>query len=209
MEESIQNNEVNEDNKENSSSKCVSKVQKFVIGFIFELLVILLFELLGFKYELVSTDNNIYRINQITGDVKLIKGTRFVHIDNITESGRLGLSKVKKLDEITIPKHNLTCSLEILWRSDNLYYNFKVSPYNAVLKKLREGYYFESINKGFNIELYDENGFVIAEIPIKINEMTGIVDENNKTSELQKKGKIFLSYEDMKLIKNWSTTWNF
>ena len=192
MEESIQNNEVNEDNKENSSSKCVSKVQKFVIGFIFALLVILLFELLGFKYELVSTDNNIYRINQITGDVKLIKGTRFVHIDNITESGRLGLSKVKKLDEITIPKHNLTCSLEILWRSDNLYYNFKVSPYNAVLKKLREGYYFESINKGFNIELYDENGFVIAEIPIKINEMTGIVDENNKTSELQKKGKIFL-----------------
>ena len=78
-----------------------------------------------------------------------------------------------------------------------------------MLKKLREGYYFESINKGFNIELYDENGFVIAEIPIKINEMTGIVDENNKTSELQKKGKIFLSYEDMKLIKNWSTTWNF
>ena len=33
MEESIQNNEVNEDNKENSSSKCVSKVQKFVIGY--------------------------------------------------------------------------------------------------------------------------------------------------------------------------------
>ncbi len=209
MEDNISNNAQNEDNKENLSSKCISKRQKILIGIIGALLVILFFELLGFKYKLVSTDNNIYRINQITGDVKLIKGTRFVHIDNITESGRLGLSKVRKLDEITIPKHNLTCSLDILWRSDNLYYNFKVSPYNAALKKLREGYYFESINKGFSIELYDENGFVITEIPVKINEMTGIVDENNKMSELQKKGKIFLSYEDMKLIKNWSTTWNF
>ena len=86
---------------------------------------------------------------------------------------------------------------------------FNVSPYNDSLKRIREGGYFESLNKGFNIELYDANGFVIAQIPVKISDMTGVVDDNNRPTELSMKGKTHLSYEDMKLLKNWSTTWNF
>ncbi len=175
----------------------------------FLLLLILLFLFLSFKYQLTSTDGNIYRINKITGDVQLIQGTRFVKIDSVGHASTLRLSKFRKLDEITIPKHNLKCNLDILWRNDDLYYNFNVSPYNDSLKRIREGGYFESLNKGFNIELYDANGFVIAQIPVKISDMTGVVDDNNRPTELSMKGKTHLSYEDMKLLKNWSTTWNF
>lgn len=182
------------------NSKCI----KYAICFLLALIVVFLF---SFKYKMVSTDNNVYRINQITGDVKLIKGTRFVDIDKMSK--RSGSSQLRTMEEITLPKNNLNCKLEILWRNDNLYYTFSASPYNGSLKKVREGSYYESINKGFDIQLYDENKFVIAHIPVKINDMTAIVDEQGKPAELQQKGKINMSYEDMKLIKDWSTTWNF
>lgn len=182
-----------------------SYIQYFILVFlIFTILI-----LLTFKYKLTATDNNVYRINQITGDVQLIKGSRFVHIDKISESDKLGLSKLTKLKEIVIPKHKIRCNLEVLWRDDQLYYNFTASPYDGKLKKIREGSYFESLNAGFKILLYDKDGFVLAEIPVKIDEMTGNIDGKGKTIELQEKGSIGLSYSDMKLINNWSSIWNF
>ena len=201
--EEVKNDEISENKSEKTCILKNSKCMKYVLWVI---LAVAAAGLLSFKYSLVSTENNVYRINRITGDVQLIKGSRFVDIDKI---GKSGVSQIKTMEEVALPQKDIKCNLEILWRNDNLYYTFSASPYSGELKKLREGSYFDSINKGFDIELYDENKFVIAHIPVKINEMTGVVDESGKPSELLKKGKINLSYEDMKLVKDWSTTWNF
>lgn len=163
---------------------------------------LLLMNLLSNKFQLTASNGNVYRVNQVTGDVVMIKGTRLVRIDK-DDTDKLGLY----LREINIK--NVNCNMMAVWRNDKLYYTFSVSPYTGAVKKIKQDSNYSDAHKGFNAKLLDANQFVIAEIPLKIMDLTEIVEDNGVVVKLEDKGKINLSYEDMKLIKDWTLTWNF
>ena len=159
--EEVKNDEISENKPEKTCNLKNSKCMKYVLCVI---LAVAAAGLLSFKYSLVSTENNVYRINRITGDVQLIKGSRFVDIDKI---GKSGVSQIKTMEEVALPQKNIKCNLEILWRNDNLYYTFSASPYSGELKKLREGSYFDSINKGFDINPLTPAFFASSSISVQ------------------------------------------
>ena len=89
-------------------------------------IVILLF-LLSFKYELVASGNNVYRLNKITGQVQQIKGTRFIEIDKILNVKLSKITQLKTWDDLTIGSKKIKVSTKTIWRDGRLYYQIKLS----------------------------------------------------------------------------------
>lgn len=175
----------------------------FLLG-IFALGILSLF---GFKYKLVASNGEIYRINQITGQVQLIKGTRFVAVDRIIDVQKSNYGQLRHWDVISIKNNHIDVDLKTVWRNGRLYYNVDLSPFETELKKVYQGY--DRIYNRITIQFLDENGFLIKEIDVPFSNMAQMTDAENKTKSLQASGSVELAYEDMKLIKNWNCMWNF
>lgn len=170
--------------------------------------------LVGGKPEvaaLVTSSNGlIYRINKQSGEVCLITGVKITKLDEPgtpkTDDGKKSYVKrwpsesMKQFaDAQPGPLLALVATNDVpelrmktTWRDGQLFYSAAVSMYPAKLKKEREN----SLSQAqFNVHFMDENGFNLFELPLKISQLTGVVDENGKISSLRASGSVVCSLE--------------
>ena len=179
-----------------------SVAQKWAL---FGLVIVACIILFSFKYKLVSSNGEFYRINEITGEVLQIQGTRFIAIDKLSEIKKLALGQLKEWDTQKIGKNSdIDVDIKTIWRNGKLYYDVKVYPYDKI-EKIQKKHYLNALEAGIIIIFMDNNKFTIKEIPINFRDMILSIS----TNVLGISNSIELSYEDMKYIDDIEVTWKF
>lgn len=207
FDEKKQMNENAEDENQNEvekNGKCYYERKRYYSKYLdLGILVVIILALLSFKYELVASGNNVYRINKITGQVQQIKGTRFIGIDKILNVKLSQITQLKAWDDLTIGAKDVKVSLKTLWRDGRLYYKVTLSQSKIIDDIIKKENYYTSY--GINLCLEDKNGFIIKIIPIQLSDFINVVSTDFKYIS----DSIELSYEDAKYIKHINVTWNF
>lgn len=180
----------------------LSCAQKWAI---FGVVIFICIGLCSFKYKLVTSNGEFYRINEITGEVQQIRGTRFIAIDKLSDIKKLQLGQLKEWGTQNIGKNaDLDVDIKTIWRNGKLYYRVEVTPYDKV-EELQKKNYSNAYGASITIALLDKDNFTIKEIPITFREMIHGISTNN----LQISDSIELSYEDMKYVDDISVSWKF
>ena len=153
------------------------------------------------KWDLTTTkDGLVYRINKQTGEVSLIAGTQATKVEGTENlegqtnqiSGAVNWPSLKMEDVVT-----LVLNLKTKWRDGTLYYDFRISN-DPKLEQIKQN----SPNAEFTVSLFDEDGFAVLSIPVKLSDMSIIV---NTGYELN--GSVVCGLNTFSSIKTWSYGW--
>ena len=172
------------------------------------LLIVLSAFMLSYKYKIENVDGQIYKLNQITGNIQLVKGDKSTEVERVSKADISKLSKLKTFNS-KYAKDGIKCNLKYLWRNGSLYYVFNASPYQGTLKNIAESNDYRDYDKSFIISFTDKNGFNVVNVPIKIKYMTKMYGEDGTISYLEIKDVINVSLDDAKVIDDWSVEWRF
>lgn len=147
-------------------------------------------------WDLVTTSNGlVYRINKNTGEVSIVAGAQIARLDEF-RGPKIELAKksyvrdwpvqtVKSLGDISL-------RLKTTWRDGKLHYSLFVSPISSSLQKARETPYADA---RFNMTFYDVDGFELFTFPVKIAELTQVVDDDGKPQSFSATGATSCSVE--------------
>lgn len=172
---------------------------------LFGVLILLVFILCSFKYKLVSSNGEFYRINEITGEVQQIRGTRFIAIDKLKDINKLQLGRLKEWETQKIGKNsNIDVNIKTVWRNGRLYYKVVVTPYDKI-EKIQKKNYIEAFDTGIAVIFKDKDNFTIKEVNLAFRNMTHGISTNS----LSVSDSIELSYEDMKYVDDIAISWRF
>ena len=160
------------------------------------------------SWDLVTASNGlVYRINKKTGDVSLVVGAQITKLDEFkgqkTDGGKKSyvrdwpVQSVKSLGEISL-------RLKTTWRDGKLHYILSVSPYSSQIQKERERSFSGA---QFIINFYDTDGFELFSLPVKISEMTGVVDDAGKTDSMRATSSAACSVETYESLGICSIGW--
>lgn len=159
-------------------------------------------------WDLVTASNGlVYRINKKTGEVSLVVGAQISKLDEFRgpkpEPGKKTyvrdwpVQSVKSLGDISL-------RLKTTWRDGKLHYILAVSPYSAQIQKERER---QLSGAQFIINFFDTDGFELVSLPVKISEMTGVVDDAGKTDSMRATGSSACSVETYEALGVCSIGW--
>ena len=148
------------------------------------------------SWDLVTASNGlVYRINKKTGEVSLVAGAQITKLDEFrgpkTDPAKKSyvrdwpVQTVKSLGDISL-------RLKTTWRDGKLHYILSVSPISSSLQKARETPYSEA---RFNMAFYDADGFELFTLPVKISEMSEVVDDAGKAQSMRATGSTACSVE--------------
>lgn len=183
-------------------SKIITSHLWVALGLAF-LIILLGFILFGFKYKLVSSNGEFFRINEMTGEVQKIQGTRFIAIDRLNDIKKMELGQLKEWETRQIGKNEeLNVDIKTLWRNGKLYYNVKITPFDKIEKIRKKNYYAST---SITINLKDADNFYIKGITLNFNDMIHYINDDSLVTS----NSIELSYEDMKYVDDIDVTWNF
>lgn len=175
-------------------------MKKFVISLISIIVLFFLGFLLSFKYQLETSNSNLYKLNRITGNVQMIDGTRTIEVLKPSDKP-LSI----KFEPREIGNKNFSAKLSTTWRNGKLYYNFEVSPFTDGLKKVYETATYDK----FTLYLLDSEEYTITTIGIPLSKMIGRQGWSNSIEALHNTGSISMSFEDARIIRDWNISWNF
>ena len=148
------------------------------------------------SWDLVTASNGlVYRINKKTGEVSLVAGAQVTRLDELREQKKEGAKKsFLKEWPVQSVKHlgDLSLRLKTTWRDGKLHYILTVSPYSSQIQKQRDASFSEA---RFIINFYDTDGFELFDLPVKISEMTEVVDDTGKTGSMQANGSAICSVD--------------
>jgi len=160
------------------------------------------------SWDLVTASNGlVYRINKKTGDVSLVVGAQITKLDEFkgqkTDGGKKSyvrdwpVQSVKSLGEISL-------RLKTTWRDGKLHYILSVSPYSSQIQKERERSFSGA---QFIINFFDTDGFELFSLPVKISEMTAVVDDAGKTDSMRATSSAACSVETYESLGVCSIGW--
>jgi hypothetical protein len=160
------------------------------------------------SWNLVTASNGlVYRINKQTGEVSVVAGTQMTKLDDLREQKKdtpkktyfreWPVQKIKSLGDISL-------SFKTTWRDGKLHYILEVSPYSSQIQKEAEGSFSEA---RFNLKLYDTDGFELFSLPVKISEMTGVVDDAGKRNSMRANGSIVCSVDTYEALSGAGAGW--
>lgn len=148
------------------------------------------------KWELVTTkDGLVYRINNETGDVALVDGAQITKVEEFTSTKLDAAEKsyvrdwpvqtVKSIGDVSL-------RLKTTRRDGKLHYILNAMPISAQVQKAKETAYSEA---RFNLQFYDRDGFELLTLPVKLQDMSQIVDDAGKPQSLSATGSMSCSVE--------------
>ncbi len=85
-----------------------------------------------------------------------------------------------------------------------MFYILEASPYAGRIETERDK---STSNARLNLKFYDSGGFEVLTLPVKVSEMTKIVDEKGKSSSLSLNASTSCSLDTYEAIKVWSVGW--
>ena len=148
------------------------------------------------SWDLVTASNGlVYRINKKTGEVSLVAGAQVTRLDEFRDqkSGSGKKSYVRDWPAQTVKSlGDISLRLKTTWRDGKLHYILSVSPYSSQLQKARETAFSGA---RFNVDFNDEHGFELFTLPIKISEMSEVVDDAGKAQSMRATGSTACSVE--------------
>ncbi len=100
--------------------------------------------------------------------------------------------------ELDYIKPGSYAKLDALYRGTNLYFNLYILGFNDLKENYASGL--------FIIRFADEFGFFIHSTEVPTNELTGMVDENNKIIAFRYNGKTEMSNDIYKAIKDYNVS---
>jgi len=159
-------------------------------------------------WDLVTTSNGlVYRINKKTGEVSLVAGAQVTKLDELSEQKKEGAKKsyLRNWPAQSV-KHlgDLSLRLKTTWRDGKLHYILTVSPYSSQIQKQRETSFSEA---RFIINFYDSDGFELFSLPVKLSEMTGVVDDTGKIGSMQANGSVVCSVDTYEALGDSGIGW--
>lgn len=160
------------------------------------------------SWDLTTASNGlVYRINKKTGEVSLVAGAQITKLDEFrgpkTEAAKKSyvrdwpVQTVKSLGEISL-------RLKTTWREGKLHYILSVTPISSQLQKERDTAFSQAL---FNMNFYDGDGFELFSVPVKIQEMTQVVDDAGKPSSFRATGSASCSVESYESLGVSSIGW--
>ena len=156
-------------------------------------------------FDLVQSNNALYRVNRITGGVDRIIGqtltpTQVFDPYKADSSGELS----RAWNEISIKGDKIKVNLKTRWIDNRLYYLVNARPASLIKSAQKNNY-----NTKLGLELLTEGNLKITAFPVLLNEMTQIVDGQNQGQSFTYSESIPMTLDTFQTISNWTTTWNF
>lgn len=148
------------------------------------------------KWELVTTkDGLVYRINNEAGDVALVAGAQITKVEEFT-STKLDATKKSYVRDWPVQTvksiGDVSLRLKTTWRDGKLHYILNVAPISSQVQKAKETAYSDA---RFTMDFYDRDGFELLTVPVKIQEMSQVVDDAGKPQSLSATGSMPCSVE--------------
>lgn len=154
-------------------------------------------------YKIIEA-NGTYRLNQRTGEVALIDG---LNLRNLKSMPKPNLKEaVLTWPTQKIASGKMSVSVKTTWKEGTLYYNLVVTPPLDKFNQLREQYF---ATKLIGLSFQDENGFEMLNIPVEIQHLTQISDDDGQVGGYTYQGKETCSYEIYTALKEMNSYWNF
>lgn len=155
----------------------------------------------GDRWDLVAgKDGIVYRINKHSGEVDLIAGKSSVIIQG-TENVSSKTNHIVDWGKISMSDlGDIKVQLKTNWRDGNFYYIFKASPFD----------HFQSIIKTaksdaqFFVSFYDDDGFLISTLSIKVGEMQISPFSGSKPDTFELNATSTCSFDIYASLKSWS-----
>jgi hypothetical protein len=165
------------------------------------------------RYEMKEDkEGRAVRIDHWTGEVTIFSGDRMIRVKSQEEQEAEDKKRAASLVALAKPKtltpHTLRAlgggfaMLATSWRDGMMFYQFSVSPLSKRVEQARN-----SFSTSFNLMLYDDAGFKIKEIKVRVSSMTGNVDEAGKPQGLSMEDSELCSEDDYQHITNWNVSW--
>jgi hypothetical protein len=184
---------------------------------VLSLLVLLIFFLTTScsRYEVKQDkDGRTIRLDHWTGDVTILIGDTLFKMKTPEEQKAQEETEKKKtaalntprvMPSISIPQlGSVSANLRTVWRDGTLNYQFTITPVSKVLRDARTNGYARS----FTLIFYDDQGFKIKSLDIRLNSMSQTVDESGKPLWLNIDDSDFCTAENYERIRSWNVLWS-
>ncbi|NTU97295.1 MAG: hypothetical protein HGA62_05725 [Chlorobiaceae bacterium] len=157
----------------------------------------------------------IIKTNRLTGEIVIIDGDKITKLKDEKEL-RVEEEETKKLGEARYwpsmlidagnrPEIDITTK----WVDNMLYYQIHSNQNLRDQGEYVGGYMYGSRKTPhMNIQLNDENGFLIKELSLDVSQMTAIQDSNGQINSMVYKGVVGLDRKLYKNIKGCDITWS-
>ena len=173
------------------------------------------------KYQVLTANNNIYRVNTQSGEITVfthngIKKYDDYYIDQALQE-ESKLSQLYTEDGKTFPESNgqMWTKLYYKWRNNRILYRYSFGPYSDEIQKalVAEEDEFRPIEDGpkssVTLKFLDKDGFPVVYDYFHLSSSTRIVDEHGSPTCWEKGGEIPCSKDDFMLITSNSVSWDF
>lgn len=171
------------------------------------------------QYQIVTAaDGALYRFNKKTGELSMIMDEKKSALPSVIEKHQK--AKAEKSDSVLekpvdwkesrYPGKDLRVRLETIWRENKLCYKFLAYPYKSLektIEKKKQDYIYSIMKPGFNVELVDENGFIVKEIKINLLNMTKVTASDGKEEELVLNSQVDCTKQSYKSIGGYTVKW--
>ena len=160
-------------------------------------------------------DGAIYRLNKVSGEIKIIKMGTYISEEPIfSGTGVVNLPVDEKELESSrdwclhqISGKNLTVQASTYWKKGQIYLTFKVYPYKSLMKmfqKKDEDVYYRLKKHGFSITMVNESGFEIVEFFVELSKMEKYWDKNAEGNGVLMNLNTFLGASEYVAITDYS-----
>lgn len=167
------------------------------------------------RYEVKQDkDGRTIRLDHWTGDVTILIGDTMVKMktpeeqklqEEAEKQKTASLNTPRTMPPIPIPQlGNVSATLRTVWRDGTLNYQFIIAPESKVLRDARASGY----GRSFTLIFYDDQGFKIKSIDVRLNSMSETVDEHGKPLWLDMDDSEFCTAEDYGRIRSWNVLWS-
>ena len=170
-------------------------------------------------FEAVQTKNgNTLILNKITGGTHRITNRGMLELNEISTASQKKATQPRTMRTLDLPDSNINVGLKFRYLEGKLLYIVDLSKksdgkkgnketitkWNDVIEKNKKEY-----KNKLTIELTDDYGFTILELPVSLSSMTRIIGLSGEVNSYSHQGKKSISYPVYQIIENWNIGWNF
>ena len=156
-------------------------------------------------------------LNSLTGNVHKVTKHGLFELESISTDSQRKKTQPLNFTQSNLPGSDINIELTLRYLENHILYIVTLSKRDTLSKdsdslknwvkkieKIRN-----TSNNKITLELTDNYGFKILEMPVHLSNMTPVVDSSGIKSSFTYQGKKKLTYPVYKIIEDWNFSWNF